>query len=152
MTVAIRPFKASDAQGIVALHELTSEWFEDIKFTESFVHASAMREDFRFYVADLEDSVVGFCGVLFYEGVGRAEVGPLCVHPKHRFKGTGRQLVGEVLQFLKQRNIHRVTSKVKSTNGSAVNFFLVNGFEVEARLQRFTRAGEEAIQLVRFLG
>ena len=147
----VRPFEARDAGEIVRIHRLSSAWFEERDITREFVLSASARPDFRFFVAEDGGRVVGFCGVLYYENVGRAEVGPISVDPAFNGKGAGSTLVEYVMRFLTGEKIHRAVARVKDENTRAKEFFTKNGFTQEAHLKRFTRAGEDAVQYVRLL-
>jgi ribosomal protein S18 acetylase RimI-like enzyme len=147
----VRGFRREDAGDIFRLHQQANQWFEELPIDEEFVVQVSLRPDFRFFLAEFDGDVVGFAGVLFYEHVGRAELGPICVHEKYRDMGVGSLLVEEALKFLGERKIHRVVARVKSGNKKAQLFFKVNGFGWEAVLKKYTKKGEEVVQMVRFL-
>lgn len=149
--VSVRPFEAQDAQPIVELHRRFGRWFEEPEVTLDYVTGCSLRPDFRFFVAENKGSLVGYAGALFHTSVGRAEVGPICVSDGFRNMGVGSMLLEYAISFLKEKSIHRVTAKVKSGNREGVAFFEINGFKKEAVLQRYTKKGEYAVQLVRFL-
>jgi len=147
----VRGFEAKDAQDVIRLHRDFNQWFEESELTPEYVLQCSARGDFRFFIAESGRTVVGFLGVLFYESVGRAEVGPICVQSTFQKKGAGSRLLESVVEFLKSRSVHRVVAKVKQGNMAGVGFFRANGFEEEATLRRYTRKGEAVLQMVRFL-
>lgn len=149
--ISIREFQPDDVRGVVRVQSQHSTWFEEGVFSESVILNSASRTDFRFFVAELDSQVVGFSGVLFFETVGRAELGPVCVDNDFLNQGIGAGLVEKIVDFLKQKSIHRVIARVKDKNERSLNFFLTQGFVKEATLHNYTKDGEGAIQLVRFL-
>lgn len=147
----VRGFVRDDLEDVVRLYRDGGEWFENFNVTEDFILNASMRHDFRFYVAEAGREVVGFTGVLFYESVGRGEVGPICVDKKHEGKGVGSKLVEKTVNFLREKNIFRVMVKVKSTNTVGLKFFSGLGFEEEAYLKKYTRDGEDVVQMVKFI-
>jgi ribosomal protein S18 acetylase RimI-like enzyme len=149
--VNIRGFDACDASGIVKLHQKYNHWFEETELSVEYVMQCSVRHDFRFFVAECGGVIVGFSGVLFYESVGRAEVGPICISEAYRRKGVGSKLLEAVTSFLSQKSIHRLVARVKSENKLGVEFFVKNGFAREAVLQKYTKKGESVVQLVKFL-
>lgn len=146
----VRGFKAGDAGEIVRLHKNSGEWFEDLPVDEDFINAASFRDDFRFFIAESEGTVVGFAGALLFLHVGRAELGPICVDEIYRKKGVGSNLVGETLSYLQRLNVRRVIVKVKSGNQKAQEFFKSCGFQTEAKLEKYTVKGEDIIQMVFF--
>ncbi|MFH0860770.1 MAG: GNAT family N-acetyltransferase [Candidatus Altiarchaeota archaeon] len=150
-SVRVRDFNADDAASLVRLHRRNGRWFEDGFMSEDFIHITASRPDFRFFVADSDGEVVGFAGVLFFEGVGRAEFGPIVVDKRLRRRGLGTKLLNRGIRLLKAAGVHRVIVRVKSFNREAIMFFEENEFRKEVVLEGYTRNGESAVQLVRFI-
>ena len=148
MSISVRFFEQADAEGILGIYRKAGMWFEDINIGKGFIVSSAERTDFRFLVAQEGLEVVGFIGCLYFESVGRAELGPIGVEPKFRGAGVGKALAAGMLSFLSERGIRRVSVKVKAANGGALSFFLGLGFRHEAYLREYTLAGEDVTQLV----
>jgi ribosomal protein S18 acetylase RimI-like enzyme len=150
-SLRVRAFEGRDAEDIIRLHRLSSGWFEEDDISRDFIFSAANRADFRFFVAEEDGRVVGFCGVLYYESVGRAEVGPIAVDPAFEGNGVGSALLDYSIKFLSEKMVHRLVARVKEENARAREFFERNGFGFEARLPKFTRKGEAALQYVKFL-
>jgi ribosomal protein S18 acetylase RimI-like enzyme len=151
MVFNIRWFGVGDVDDVVGLHSQCAECFEDLDVSREFILSVEQRSDFRLAVAEDSGRVVGFAGVLFHESVGRAELGPIAVLPEYRQRGVGRLLLDFVFGCLRSFGVVRVVVVVKSLNQGALSFFLEGGFGVEAYLRGYTRAGEDAVQLVLFL-
>jgi len=149
--VLIRGFQAEDAREMVNLHKKFSHFFEESELTVEYVTQCSLRHDFRFFVAEHDCRIVGYSGVLFYESVGRAEVGPIVILDGFQNKGVGSRLLKAVINFLKEKSIHRVIAKVKSNNPLGARFFEQNGFKKEALFERYTKKGETIVQMVRFI-
>ena len=130
---------------------MSKESFEDIGINTEFIINSSLRNDFGFFIATLDDEVVGFIGTLFYENVGRAEIGPIGVDDEYKNQGIGKKLVNHALEFLKERNIFRVIARIKAENKIGLKFFEDLDFKSDAYLKRYTKNGEDVIQLVKFL-
>jgi len=147
----VREYLSGDASSVVLLHRESGEAFEDIDVTEDFIDFIAFRDDFRFFVAVFGGRVVGFCGILFYPGVGRAEIGPVAVDRGFRRRGIGRALCLRALEYAGKHGVRRVTVKVKAGNTSAVSFFSRLGFVQEGFFSSYTRMGEDVVQCVKFI-
>lgn len=147
----IREYIPGDAASIIRLHVQSEESFEELDLTEEFIDYIARRGDFCFHVATLEGSLIGFCGVLYYPSMGRSEIGPIAVDSKHRRAEAGKELFDVVVSYLKERNIRRVTAKVKAMNTGAVGFFTSIGFKQEGFFKEYTRKKEDVIQFVKFI-
>ena len=147
----IRDFKEVDIEGIIKIHSICNESFEFPSLSTQFIINISRRDDFRLLIAEMEGKVVGFAGTLFYESVGRAELGPIAVDPDYTGRGVGTKLVDAVLMFLNQISIHRVIVRIKSGNTEGIEFFKRRGFMREALFRRYTRDGEDVVEMVKFL-
>lgn len=147
----IRQFETGDASGIARLHKKHGRWFEEPEVSLDHIIECSLRPDFRFFIAEKEGTVVGYAGVLFQQNAGRAELGPICVSDEFRNTGLGSRLLEKAVEFMRERSIHRITAKVKSGNQEGMLFFQTNGFKKEAVLEKYTKKGEDAIQMVRFI-
>ena len=147
----IREYISGDATPIIRLHTQSEEAFEELDLTEEFIEYIARRGDFCFHVASLEGSLIGFCGVLYYPSMGRSEIGPIAVDSSHRRTNVGKELFYAAEGYLKERNIRRLTAKVKAVNTGAISFFTRMGFVQEGFFREYTRKKEDVIQFVKFI-
>jgi ribosomal protein S18 acetylase RimI-like enzyme len=148
MDEMVRDYVQDDSQAIVQLYREVGSWFEDIEMTPELITSSAARPDFKFFVADDADGVMGFVGCLYFEAVGRAELGPIAVASKKQGLGVGRALIRRMLAYLLGQGIKRVHIMTKSTNTPGISFFMKNGFCHEAYLRDYTLNGEDAVRMV----
>ena len=151
MPVRVRFFQQSDAEDILRLYRSVGVWFEEVEVNTDFILSSAQRPDFRFMVAVDGGVVVGFLGSLYFENVGRAELGPLGVDAGSQGAGVGGALVESMLSFLSAKGVRRVIVKIKASNTGAQRFFLKQGFMYEAYLRDYTVKNEDVVQLARSL-
>jgi [ribosomal protein S18]-alanine N-acetyltransferase len=149
--VTLRDFYPSDADKVLKLYLAENTWFEDIQVSREYILECSQRADFRFFIAEEGQKVVGFMGVLYFQNVGRAEVGPIVVSEKRRRNGVGASLTAKTLSFVAEKGIRRAVAKVKKDNLGAVSFFLRCGFSMEAVLRNYTQKGEDVVQLVHHL-
>jgi len=147
----IREYISGDATQIIRLHTQSEESFEELDLTEEFIEYIARRGDFCFYVATLDGSLIGFCGVLYYPSMGRSEVGPIAVDNRFRRANVGKELYDSTVAYLKSHGIRRVTAKVKASNTCAICFFTSLGFAQEGFFREYTRKKEDVLQLVKFI-
>lgn len=147
----IRDFKETDVEGIIRIHSVCNESFEFPSLSTQFIINISKRNDFKLLIAEMEGKVIGFAGTLFYESVGRAELGPIAVDPDYKGRGVGTKLVDDVLMFLNQVSMHRVIVRIKSGNMEGIEFFKRRGFRREVLFRRYTRDREDVVQMVKFL-
>ncbi len=151
MALRLRFFEQDDAEGILRLYRAAGDWFEEVDVSMDFIIASSERPDFRFIVAEDGGRLVGFIGALYYDAVGRAEIGPVGVDEEARGEGVGGMLVDGIIRFLRDRGVRRAHVKVKSGNDRAQSFFLSKGFSYEARLRGYTIRGDDVVQMVAYI-
>ncbi|OYT27512.1 MAG: hypothetical protein B6U97_01350 [Candidatus Altiarchaeales archaeon ex4484_96] len=149
--IRIRNFIPGDAKHMLDLHQQSSKYFEDLGISREFILNIAHRSDYMFLVAESGGRLLGFIGVLYYSHVGRGEIGPVCVELNYRGEGIGSMLLDEALAFLGSMGISRVIARVKKMNMRGMQFFEINGFRREGCFLRYTKQGEDVIQLVRFI-
>ena len=147
----IRDFRVGDVKEILRIHQANEEFFEELPVTEEFILNINRRDDFKFMVAELEGEVIGFLGVLFHSGVGRAEVGPIGIKTEYQQRKVGKKLLEEGLKFLRKLQVKRVTSRVKKENERGIKFFESAGFSPEGYFKDYTQKKEDVVQLVKFL-
>jgi ribosomal protein S18 acetylase RimI-like enzyme len=147
MALNVRFFRQSDADDVLRLYRACRQWFEDVEIDREYIILSSERADFRFIVAEWEGRIVGFVGVLYYDAVGRAELGPISVDEGRVGEGIGGALVEAMMDFLRERGIRLVFVKVKGGNSRAISFFMKLGFSQDAYLRGYTVEGDDVVQL-----
>ncbi len=147
----VREYLPGDASCIIRLHKASEESFEEIGLCEEFIDYIAYRDDFHFFLACLGDETIGFCGILYYPNMRRAEIGPIAVAEKARKSKVGRLLLENAESYLKKRGIRRVIAKVKAENNAARGFFNRMGYAEEGLFKEYTRQGEDVVQFVKFI-
>jgi ribosomal protein S18 acetylase RimI-like enzyme len=151
LKLQIRKYAPGDAASIIRLHAQSEESFEELNLNEEFIDYIARREDFCFYVALIDGSLIGFCGALYYPSIGRSEIGPLAVDTRYRRGNAGKKMYDAIEAYLKGRNIRRVTAKVKADNACAIGFFTGMGYVEEGFFREYTRKKEDVRQYVKFI-
>jgi len=149
--LTVRGFEQGDEKAMVRIHLDSVERFENLNVDENFILRLSQRTDFRFFVADTNEEVVGFIGAVFYTSVGRAEVGPIAIEEGYRNSGVGSRLLDDCENFLKTIGIKRITAKAKYDNSEGISFFRKHGFEQEAVLRKYTMDNRDVVQLVKFI-
>ncbi len=92
--------------------------------------------------------VVGYGLALW--GADTGEIVNLAVHPEHRRRGLGAELVGEVCRRLATAGAGTVCLEVRESNAGAIAFYGEMGFrEVGRRSRYYRRPVEDALVLER---
>ncbi len=85
--------------------------------------------------------IVGFLG--FWMLVDEAHISTLAVHPNHRRKGIGGELLLEAIREAVTMGAEIVTLEVRQSNQSAINLYHKHGFDVVGRMVRYYRDNQE---------
>jgi ribosomal-protein-alanine N-acetyltransferase len=85
--------------------------------------------------------IVGFVG--FWMLVDEAHISTLGVHPEHRQKGIGTQLLLEAIRQGIAMGARLVTLEVRQSNQSAINLYRKHGFEVVGKKVRYYMDNQE---------
>jgi [ribosomal protein S18]-alanine N-acetyltransferase len=92
---------------------------------------------------ELDDPLVGF--VAFRNRPRSLEVLDIAVHPDHRRRGVGRQMVAKLVGKLSPRRRTRIALRVRDGNLPAQLFFRAMGFRAVATLRgHYETTGEDA--------
>lgn len=75
---------------------------------------------------EVDKKVVGF--VLIAMHVGECHILNICLSHAHQRKGFGKQLLDQVLQHAKQKNLGIVYLEVRRSNSRAINLYKKAGF------------------------
>lgn len=77
--------------------------------------------------------------------VDEAHITLLGIHPQYRYQGLGMLLLTNLLQEAKERNLHRATLEVKTTNDKAIKLYKKFGFQIAGtRKNYYPKTGEDA--------
>lgn len=139
--VKIRLLEEKDIQKIVYLEEtfLGETLGEEIFLSELSSNITA------FYVAEIDNEVVGYIGR--YEYLGTVEILNFVVDELHQRCGIGQMLFDRVINDIK--NVEKATLEVRRSNQKAINFYFKNGFkEVHVR-KKYYKNGEDALLLMK---
>ncbi len=85
----------------------------------------------RISVALVQDQIVGYVCVHRHESVGH--IVRLAVHPAHRRRGIGRQLLVEAMAYLERLGVARLTVNTQQSNRHALRLYESLGFRPYGR-------------------
>ena len=121
----IRPFRAEDAEAVVALWEqcnLTRPWNDPRKDI-----ARKLEIQPELFLVGVEDGALVATAMAGYEG-HRGWINYLAVAPAHRGRGFGRALVDRVEQVLLGMGCPKVSLLIRSANADVVEFYRHIGY------------------------
>lgn len=145
-TVIVERGTRADLDGVLEIEHAsfnnptTREWYE----------GELSRPEVCFiYVLRLPESrVAGFC--TFWRVADQIHINNFAIHPDHRGRGLGRQLLDRVLAEADALGAPNVTLEVRRSNQTALRLYAAAGFEVASvRPAYYTQPVEDALVLWR---
>jgi [ribosomal protein S18]-alanine N-acetyltransferase len=129
---------------------------ECASFTEPWPYAAFERflSEPGFLVAREGEAIVGYVIADSVPNHGRpiGHVKDIAVHPEHRGRGVGRDLLARALGALAAAGCARVKLEVRAGNASARSLYRRFGFEAQRQVPGYYQDGETAIVMVCALG
>ena len=127
--IKIRPMESQD---IEAVGQLEKQCFSDTWSEKLLMDGLNSKWD-TFWVAVLDDAVIGYSNLRVLSGEGELE--RIAVAQDQRRLGIGRKLMEAMEDFATQNQVKAVTLEVRSQNTAALNLYKSYGFE-EAGIRR----------------
>ncbi len=156
-TVTVRPARQEDISGIVGVirqvtkerRYVVAESVEQQLSGDSTLVDTDL-EDQRFFVAVVDDEVVGWCGLEVPEMDKLSHTAELTlgVLEEYRGMGIGEHLMDRGLHWAEERGLHKVYNSIPSVNEDAIEFLEGHGWEVEAVRSEHYRIGGEFVDEV----
>jgi ribosomal protein S18 acetylase RimI-like enzyme len=141
LTFAVRPARQEDISGVIGvIRQVTSqkryvvaESVEQQLSGDSTMMGADL-ENQRFFVATVDDEVVGWCGLDVPEMDKLRHTAELTlgVLEEYRGMGIGERLLERGLGWADKKGLHKVYNSIPSVNDSAVRFLKDHGWETEA--------------------
>lgn len=162
--VTIRPARQEDISGIIGvMRQVAGEKryivAEDVADQLSG-DSALMREDLenqRFFVATIDDEVVGWCGVeqpTLEKLAHNAEL-TLGVLEEYRGDDIGSHLMQRALSWARKEEFHKAYNSVPATNAAGIEFLEDHGWNTEAiRRDHYSIDGEfvDEVMMAKLLG
>jgi GNAT superfamily N-acetyltransferase len=152
-TISIRPANPRDkARMLSVIGSYGNKWDRNSAkvYYDDYFSASANLKGDSVHVAVLDKEIIGMTGYFIdrYE-VGNYWLGWFYIHKKYSQKGYGTQLLNFIIAKLKKKRIKRLFVNTSSYPfyREALNFYLKNGFRIEAVIKNYYWNGEDQIIL-----
>lgn len=119
----IRPMTKEDCVQVAAIEadSFSVPWSLNA-FTETME-----KENFRYFVAEEEGEILGYCGFLFV--LDEAEIPNVCVKASARKCGIGRQMMSVLMEEAKKLGMAVLYLEVRESNTPARTLYKSLGFE-----------------------
>jgi ribosomal protein S18 acetylase RimI-like enzyme len=146
MSAAIRPARASDVDGLVAMEEAV--FASDRLSRRSFRHLLASPAA-ALLVSEARGGLDGYAILLFRQGSGSARLYSIAVAPGRAGAGIGRALLDAALTAAAERGCGELRLEVREDNARAIALYERSGFTPGGRLPDYYADGEAALRYVR---
>lgn len=147
MKDAVAPMRWWHVEAVAALENRL--FAADAWSAEAFWAELAQAESRYYLVAEREDQVRGYGGLLAVPGGPDADVMTLAVDPADQGHGWGARLLGELLAEAKRRRCGTVFLDVKADNAAALRLYERHGFERVSVRRRYYADGDDAVVMRR---
>jgi len=133
----VREFREEDVYDVfrIAYESLTEKYSLDLFMDIYYAWPSG------FLVAEIKD-IVGFIAGSQYNGTARILM--LAVDKNNRGKGIGSLLLRKFIFQCKKEGIKSVSLEVRTSNKSAIEFYINRGFQIISLLNKYYTNGESA--------
>jgi ribosomal protein S18 acetylase RimI-like enzyme len=144
MKVSVREYKESDRAACIALSRQLAEHYADIYNVPrtilvdqgQWLDGLMCKEGFAgFWVAEVENQVVGFCGLFVNREEG--EIEPVVVSSAFRNRGIGTKLIRHAISEAKNRGVRYLSIRPTVRNKEALNLFVRLGFNLVGHIDLF---------------
>jgi len=118
----IRPMTKEDCVQVAAIEaaSFSVPWSLNA-FTET-----VEKENFRYFVAEEEGEILGYCGILFV--LDEAEIPNVCVKSSARKQGVGKKMMNALIEEAKKLGISTLFLEVRESNEAARTLYRSLGF------------------------
>ena len=121
--IQIREMQFDDLEGVMEIENanFSTPWTETGFFT------FLIRDDTLFLVAEEEEKILGYCGIVMVQDEG--DITNVAGAKELQNQGIGKQLVKELLLQTKTRGVKKVFLEVRASNARAIHVYEKMGFE-----------------------
>jgi [ribosomal protein S18]-alanine N-acetyltransferase len=140
-TITFRKMTVEDLDDVieVEVNSFATPWSR-----EAFYNELTKNQFAHYLVAEVDDKVVGYCGVWII--VDEAHITNIALLPDYRGLKLGEALMGRIVEIAREVGALRITLEVRVSNERAQNLYRKFGFEEGAlRKQYYTDNMEDAL-------
>jgi ribosomal protein S18 acetylase RimI-like enzyme len=147
--VKVREAKIEDLPAIIALMERNNESLgEDLA---ALFRVENPNEEYKLFVAEQDDKIVGFSRVHFYKWNRSAYVINLLVDMGYRRRGIGTLLLKIMEEFAKEKKARVLMFDTAVDNIPALNLYLKSGFRICGYNDKLYESEKTAVYLAKEL-
>ena len=125
--IIINKVALADIESILQIENLS---FESDMFSRNQFIYLITRSKGAFFVAKLNDIIVGYISSLSNVRTKIVRIYSIAVHPDARGKSVAQSLIDKTIEYTLQNHFSAIALEVKTTNTKAINLYKKNGFDV----------------------
>lgn len=155
--VTIRPARQEDISGVIGVmrqiadekrYIVAEDVVQKLSGDSALMHDDL--EDRRFFVATIDDEVVGWCGVETPRLDKLTHTGELTlgILEEYRGKDIGSHLIQRALAWARKSGFHKVYNSIPATNAAGIEFLEDHGWDTEAIRRNHYRIDGEFVDEV----
>ncbi len=122
--VTIRPACSDD---IDLIHNIEEKTFSDAWSRESFVNEIESNEMAHYYVAQIDENLVGYVG--YWKILDQAHITNVAVLDEYRGRGIAKSLLRRIFEDIENEKIESFTLECRVSNTPAINLYESFGFK-----------------------
>jgi len=136
----VRPMTRKDCEQVAAIEAVSFS----VPWSLSAFTETLQKENFRYYVAEENGEILGYCGFLFV--LDEAEIPNVCVKESVRRRGVGRQMMETLIKEAANLGMCRLLLEVRESNAGARALYESLGFcEDGIRKNFYEKPTEDAV-------
>ena len=142
--VQIREMQLDDLEEVM---EIENDSFSK-PWTETGFFSFLIRNDTLFLVAEENDSICGYCGVVMAADEG--DITNVAVAKQCRNQGIGGMLIAELIHRTEEVGVSRLFLEVRASNQLAIHLYQKMGFEQNGKRKNYYESPvEDALLMMR---
>lgn len=142
--MTIREMQLDDLEQVMVIENANFS----VPWTETGFFTFLIRQDALFLVAEEQEQILGYMGVLMVMDEG--DITNVSVDPKHQGKGIGRALVQGMIDKTVEAGVTTLHLEVRESNASAIALYEKMGFEkIGVRKNYYESPTEDGILMCR---
>lgn len=127
----IRPMTIEDCEQVAEIEKVSFS----MPWSKSAFTSTVEKENFRYFVAEKEGEILGYCGFLFV--LDEAEIPNVCVKASARKQGVGKQMMSVLIEEAAKIGIATLFLEVRESNVAARTLYTSLGFTEDGIRKNF---------------
>lgn len=142
--IKIREMQLDDLEQVMIIEEANFS----VPWTETGFFTFLLREDTLFLVAEEEEKILGYCGVVTVQDEG--DITNVAVEKNSQNQGIGKKLLEEMFHRTQKAGVCRLFLEVRAGNAAALHLYEKMGFvQMGIRKNYYEQPVEDGVVMMR---